>query len=273
MQDNALEKICFCFQRCCLCRISDSIRKVFGKWLLIPALSTGDGELCGEGNLGWRVGRKGGLEWKRQQVARLSMETHSSPRPSTLCCLQNILFRQAWRRPSWARYPLCHSAHTARVGSLPRGTHENKQLWEKESKCQVLERFEERDFSRMISFAFLKKSFLISSFLHCPPSFPFKSRLTPMIRRALSTKHFSRPRKLCLTFCCQEPLLIWKHAAARKNPTVNKVCAWGEIGLPSPQRDGNGVKKGERKTGAKWGVWIFLTSHLPPPDSSVFLKN
>lgn len=208
MQDNALEKICFCFQRCCLCRISDSIRKVFGKWLLIPTLSTGDGELCGEGNLGWRVGRKGGLEWKRQQVARLSMETRSSPRPSALCCLHNILFRQAWRWPSWARFPLCCAPHTARVGSVPRVTRKNNQLREKESKCQVLEGLEDRYFNRTSSFAFLKKLCLISSFLHCPPFFPFKSRLTPTIRRALSTQHFSGPGKWCLTFCCQERVLI-----------------------------------------------------------------
>lgn len=102
--------------------------------------------------------------------------------------------------------PLCPIAHP--TGPAPPGRRENEQLWEKESKCQVLERFQERYFNRMTSFAFLKKSRLIFSFLHRPPSFPWPSGLTPRIRRALSTKHFSRPGQRCLAFCCQEPILI-----------------------------------------------------------------
>lgn len=72
---------------------------------------------------------------------------------------------------------------------------------------------------------------IISSFLHCPPSFAFQSRLTPRTRR-----------EMLLRFHIQEPVLMWKHGVQLEKSSKGGVCM-GEIRAVLPQKDGTGTEE------------------------------
>lgn len=59
----------------------------------------------GRGTWGGGWGGRGAWNEKGNRWQDSAWKLVPPPRPSTLCCLQNILFRQAWSWPSWASDP------------------------------------------------------------------------------------------------------------------------------------------------------------------------
>jgi len=148
------------------------------------------------GELGAEGGEEGGLGMGKATGGKTQ---HGNPfLPPTVRALLSAehSVRAGAQTATLGPAPAPRQRSHSRSGAGPRGARENEQLWQKESKCQVLERFEGRYFNRRRKCKEnVKKSCLVSSFVRCPSSLRFKSRLTPMTKRALSTKHFSRPGK------------------------------------------------------------------------------
>lgn len=109
----------------------------------------------------WRAGRRKGA-WNGNGNRWWGSESLLPPHPLPSC---------PSAPPSWSGTRPCAECQAAAGGER-----------------RVQKGLEGRDWIRMISFAFLKKSCLLSSFLHCHPSFLLNLGWHPRFRRALSTK-------------------------------------------------------------------------------------